>query len=166
MGRRLLLTALVLAGVLAVAAYRPRDPWDAPTGPRPWLTADDVVTLQLEALRRNGELRNDRGIRIALRFASPSTREHLGADTFAARLRQPYFRAILQHRSASIVARAERDGRAAFRVRLDRRNKAEAPTVFLFLLSRRYLPDCNGCWVTDLVHPWPTGVQRRTGIDV
>ncbi len=153
--------------LLVVVAYAAGDPPAEPLRPDPGLAAGDVVRIQVEALGRNGTLDDDEGIRIAFRFASPDNRASTGPlHRFIDLLKDRSYRDMLDHRSAEYHELVLDEERAAQRVTLVTLDYREVD--FVFFLSRRDLPDCEGCWMTDAVHREgggpPPGAGRRIGV--
>ncbi|MGI9335862.1 MAG: DUF4864 domain-containing protein [Gammaproteobacteria bacterium] len=137
----ILLGAVMLAGVTH-GAYAQAEPVPAPS-----LGPQDVVRIQLEALRKNDE--HDSGIGVAFRFASPANKRSTGPlPRFARMIRNGPYAVMLEFRSAAYEKVQVVDDRARQRVTLVGANGAFG---FDFFLSRQREGDCQGCWMTDAV---------------
>lgn len=116
--------------------------------PRPDLSPEDVVTIQLEALRHNDSPSRDAGIATTFRFASPANRVATGPlDNFAELVKASAYRAMINHR------RVERgpmhvEGEDA-RQRVVVYSATGARVAYLFVLSRQHGGAYDGCWMTD-----------------
>jgi hypothetical protein len=119
------------------------------------LTYDDVVRIQLDALKNNDEF--DTGIVTAFNFASPRNRLNYaprrGGDEsdmlrrFSRMLHSPHFRFILNHVSAELSAEFATEDEAWQYVTLKSRDGEEV--VLLFLLRRQSETPFEGCWMTE-----------------
>ena len=113
--------------------------------PDPDLSPRDVVRLQLDALRRNGQLGHDRGIATAFRFASPTNRAITGPlERFVEMLKNPLYRPMLDHASAEFGP-VQDDGDVA-RVQVVLFGRMGEVAAYDFTLSRDEETDC---WLTD-----------------
>ncbi|GAB4422718.1 MAG: hypothetical protein Kow0031_00710 [Anaerolineae bacterium] len=129
--------------------------------PGPELSPAEVVKIQVEALQQNDD--EDNGIEVTFRFASPANKQATGPlFRFKEMVKNPTYRAMLNHKLAEYEAVVVDGDSATQRVTIIRQN-GEA-TVFLFSLSRQTLPDCDGCWMTDSVSLVPTRKQQLQGI--
>ena len=88
----LLLAATLLASAPAASA----DPLAEDLVPDPALTPEQVVRIQLEALRNNDA--GDRGIAVAFRFASPGNRQNTGP---LPRFKKRHLAALLKQQTGS-----------------------------------------------------------------
>ena len=115
--------------------------------PDPTLTPDEVVRIQLEALRDNNE--TDHGIAVCFRFASPSNQSNTGpVDRFGEMLKVGPYRLMLEYHDAEYAEVEIRENRARQLVTL----KGTSETVtYAFYLSRQTHQACDGCWMTDAV---------------
>ncbi len=113
--------------------------------PAPDLTPDEVVRIQLQALRRNDA--ENRGIAVAFRFASPANKASTGPlSRFIHMIKAGPYRMMLEYEHAS-YASLEVDGdRAAQKVTLVGH---EDVVTFVFLLERQGGALCQGCWMTE-----------------
>jgi hypothetical protein len=116
--------------------------------PIPELSPDQVVKIQLKALRENDRLGEDSGIEGAYNFASPANREFTGPlERFARMVRNPLYSPMLNHKSARFEPVRIFGDQAEQRVTLIDANGQEA--VYLFQLSRQFDNGYMGCWMTD-----------------
>ncbi len=115
--------------------------------PSPELSPRQVVRIQLEALRRNGELGDDVGIAITFRFASEANRRATGPlAKFARMLRNPLYLPMLDH-SSTAIGPTHVDGRVA-RLQVVLFGRAGEVAAYDFTLCRDERTDC---WMTDAV---------------
>lgn len=135
-------------GEREAAANRTSAVSGAGLAPRPDLSPEDVVSIQLEALRHNDSPSRDAGIATTFRFASPANRVAAGPlDNFADLVKTSAYRAMINHR------RVERgpmhvDGDDA-RQRVVVYSATGARVPYMFFLSRQHGGPCDGCWMTD-----------------
>lgn len=143
-GRMSAVAALIVA-VLAGCRSAPV-PQAAGPEPSPRFSPADVVRIQVDALKENGE--GDQGIEIVFRFASPANRSVTGPlPRFAAMIRSPLYQPMVNHLAARYddvevsgelarqqVAIATRDGWVV---------------VYVFLLRRQTEGAYAGCWMTE-----------------
>jgi hypothetical protein len=122
--------------------------------PNSKFTPEQVIKIQLDALRRNDQPTPDSGIRIAFRFASPTNREATGPiERFIPLVKSPLYIPLLNHRRA-VQGKLRMDGNAAQQsVTITDRNGRTA--IYLFTLSKQREAPYADCWMTD-------GVERRT----
>lgn len=136
---------LILAGTAgAVAAAGPE--------PSPALSPEEVVRIQMNALKTNGTDGTDDGIAITFRFASPRNKAMTGPlERFAAMIRNPLYEPMLNHRRAQFE-NLRVSGDAA---RIDVIVEAAGGDLvgYRFTLSRQHGNDYEGDWMTD-------GVER------
>lgn len=124
---------------------------DLPHGPQPHLSPEQVVQIQLWALRANDE--DDSGIVRAFQFASPANQSVTGpVERFAAMIHRDFpvmlgyemfelGRLVVRgHEARQAVAIFSPDGTAS---------------LFIFVLSRQVDGPCRGCWMTESVTPVP-----------
>ena len=142
---RAALLALLLAGA---AGAGPADVPDTPQ-PDPALSPQEVVRIQLEALKANDAA--DNGIAVAFRFASPDNRRQTGPlPRFARMIKDGPYALMLRYREASFAPVRIVEGRAAQRVTLVARGVA--PVTYVFYLSRQEGEGpYRDCWMTDAV---------------
>lgn len=117
--------------------------------PSPSLSPEEVVRIQVEALRQNDEPYDDAGIEAAFRFASPSNRRATGPlPRFAEMIRRGYADMLGFERAEYGPMRVEGD-RASQWVTLVQPDGLR--TEYVFGLSRQEGGACDGCWMTDAV---------------
>lgn len=120
----------------------------AEPAPDPRLTADSVVGIVLDALRRNDEPTRDRGIAVTFTFASPTNRAAVGTlDRFGDLVRDDTYRPLLNHRHA-VRGPVKLDGERAS-VRVVVYSATGEGAVYTFTLSRQPEGAYKGCWMTD-----------------
>jgi len=113
--------------------------------PDPDFSPGEVVRIQLDALRRNGELGLDRGIAAVFRFASPANQAVTGPlDRFIGMLKNPLYRPMLDHSSAQFGP-VQIENEVA-RVQVVLFGRLGEVAAYDFTLSRD--PDTS-CWLTD-----------------
>jgi hypothetical protein len=113
--------------------------------PNPDLSPLEVVRLQLDALRRNGELGDDEGIATAFRFASSANRAVTGPlDRFARMLKNSLYKPMLDHASARFGP-VQDDGEVA-RLQVVLFGRMGEVAAYDFTLSR---DEETACWLTD-----------------
>jgi tetratricopeptide (TPR) repeat protein len=114
--------------------------------PSPELLPEDVVKIQLNALKHNDE--KNHGIAIAYRFASPENRLHTGPlERFIRMLHNPLYAPMLNYDTEELGAMKKDEQRAEQKVMLiDKNGRAY---TYLFLLSKQQEGDYQGCWMTD-----------------
>lgn len=131
------------------------DPLSEALMPSPALSPEDVVRIQLEALRRN-DLQN-RGIAVAFRFASPANRANTGPlERFVSMIRNGPYALMLRFRAASYGPVESRGFRARQRVTLA---DAGRSVTYWFYLSRQSEEPYIDCWMTDAVYVEPFAGQ-------
>ena len=149
-----MLAAVALALFVEGAARGAEDPLSDALVPRPGLSPGEVIRIQLEALRHNDE--QDRGIKVAFRFASPANREQTGPlPRFVRMIRQGPYALMLDFREASYGTVEVREEVARQRVTL---TGARSRVSYWFYLSRQSKAPFAGCWMTDAVF-----VERVSG---
>lgn len=137
--------------LIACGANDQRSLWRS-ASPSLDLGPEEVVAIQVEALRNND--REDRGIRVAFRFASPENRRSTGPiERFAHGIKNGPYRVMLGAQGVS-YGLPEVSGRRAFqRVTLFGKS---ASATYVFVLSQQDAGDCIDCWMTDAVLVEPT----------
>jgi len=94
-------------------------PDDPSPSPRPGLGPEDVVWIQLDALRDNDKKGKDSGIAVVFRFASPANQRVTGPlDHFTEIVKGPAYRPMLGHRVAGVGPMIVADDEALQRVTL------------------------------------------------
>ncbi|MFB6249820.1 MAG: DUF4864 domain-containing protein [Salinibacter sp.] len=136
----------------------PRPPMSAPADtlpePSPDLSAKEVVRLQVDALGRNDEPREDAGIEAAFNFASPDNKRVTGPlRRFKTLFDTPAYGPMIDHQGATYSEAEVEDGTARIGVILQ--TESEGRVGYLFRLSRQSSPPHEGCWMTDAVRRVP-----------
>ncbi len=120
------------------------------TEPDPSLSPQDVVRIQIEALRNNDIPYEDRGIEVTFNFASPANKRMTGPlELFKVMVRNPIYGPMINHRSAEYKnVRVEGDF-AQIDVVLN--SKEGEYLGYRFILSRQHGNQYEGSWMTDAV---------------
>lgn len=123
------------------------------------LTPEQVVQIQLEALRLNDS--QNRGIEVAFRFASPDNKQHTGPlPRFISMLHERPYSLMLGYENVAYDPMEIVEDYARQRVTLI---SAGVIVAYEFYLSRQTSGDCLGCWLTDaVVAKPPTGLQVQS----
>lgn len=125
--------------------------------PKPGLSPDQVVQIQLNALRHNDE--RNRGIEVAFRFASPGNKLQTGPlPRFISMIRQGPYRLMLAYDNVSYHTVEVVEDMARQRVTLIGAGRV---VDYEFYLSRQAEGECAGCWMTDAVI-----IRRTAGLQV
>lgn len=112
------------------------------------LSPEQVITIQLEALRHNDTPTKDSGIATAFAFASPGNREATGPlARFVELVKSPQYKPMLNYRSVERDAITNHEGVAHQRVTIIDAQGNRA--VFVFIVSRHADGACKDCWLTD-----------------
>jgi len=120
------------------------------TEPDPSLTPEQVIAIQLDALKSNRDLSGDRGIAITFNFASPANRRMTGPlPRFIEMVRNPLY-AIMLNFERYEAAKVELDGDVA-RQRVTLIDAKGNRFLFLFVLSKQKEAPYKDCWMTDVV---------------
>ena len=169
---RTLLSLLMIAVAIAAAAgpdgasarpaatppTAPRPPMSASADtlpePSPELSAKEVVRLQVDALGRNDEPREDAGIEAAFNFASPDNKRVTGPlRRFRTLFDTPAYGPMIDHQGATYSEAEVEDGTARIGVILQ--TESEGRVGYLFRLSLQSSPPHEDCWMTDAVQRVP-----------
>lgn len=120
--------------------------------PNPALTAEDVVRIQMGALRHNDVPKPDAGIEVTFRFASPRNKAMTGPlPRFAAMVRGPIYLPMINHRRASFENMKITGDDAEIDVIVEAQ---DGKTIgYRFSLTRQHGNDYDGSWMTDSVAP-------------
>ena len=122
--------------------------WADDPYPNPTLSAEEVVKIQLDALQNNDIMPDNRGIRIAFRFASPANKNATGPlERFIALVKNPLYKSLIGFEHATLEDMRFAGNLAQQRVVLHMRGGKDA--AFVFTLSRQREGDEKGCWMTD-----------------
>ena len=164
----LLLVCLTLAAAPATAPSSAAAPAAPPSSvppsndmthssPSPDLTPEQVVHIQLEALRRNDQPSPDAGIAVVFKFASPENQRQTGPlEKFTRMVKGPEYGLMVNHRSSQ-VSEVEIDpvsGEAKQLVKITAASGEVA--LYVFILSRQTDGAFKDCWMTDgviRIHP-------------
>lgn len=131
--------------------------------PNPKLTPEQVVNIQLKALKNNDTPTKDSGIATAFEFASPGNRESTGPlERFILLVKNPLYQPMLNHRSSEIQALKTSDEEGAWKVTLIGALGERA--VFVFTLSKQQDGPFKDCWMTDGVERVPGPPQEKDQI--
>jgi len=124
--------------------------------PSATLTPEQVVQIQLKALRLNDSL--NRGIEVAFRFASPDNKLHTGPlPRFISMMNERPYSLMLDYENVAYDPVEIVDDFARQRVTLISSGMIVA---YEFYLSRQRTGNCLGCWLTDaVIAKPPTGLQ-------
>ncbi len=138
--------------VLLVVIAAPVGATDLPqTQPDPSLSPQDVVSIQIEALRNNDTPYEDRGIEVTFEFASPTNKRMTGPlERFKAMVRNPVYGPMINHRSAEYEnVRVEGD---FAQVDAILRTTDGQYLGYRFMLSRQHGNEYEGSWMSDAVY--------------
>lgn len=115
--------------------------------PRPELSPDEVIRIQLDALRVNDK-ETDEGIATAFNFASPGNKVYTGPlSRFKQIVRNPVYNVMLNHKRAEYDPVLVMGNIAQQRVLIV---GAESQTViYTFTLSLQREAKYRDCWMTD-----------------
>jgi len=116
--------------------------------PTPSLPPDRVVEIQLQALQNNDEPREDAGIEQTWAFAHPANRAVTGPlERFAAMVRNPAYRMLVNHREHATTRVAVTADRAMFAVKVV--PVSGDPVFYQWQLAKAP----SGAWMTIAVSP-------------
>ncbi len=121
------------------------------TEPDPSLSPQDVVSIQIEALRNNDTPYEDRGIEVTFNFASPTNKRMTGPlERFKVMVRNPVYGPMINHRGAEYEnVRVEGD---FAQVDVILQSKDGQYLGYRFMLSRQHGNEYEGSWMTDAVY--------------
>ncbi len=123
------------------------------TEPDPSLSPQDVVSIQIEALRNNDIPYADRGIEVTFNFASPANKRVTGPlERFKVMVRNPNYGPMINHRSARYENLMVEGDFARMDVILN--SKKGDYLGYRFILSRQHGNEYEGSWMTDAVIPF------------
>lgn len=139
--------------ISAAVAQGQDDPLSDGPRPSPGLSPEQVVRVQLEALRRNNA--DDLGIAVAFRFASPDNKRSTGPlPRFARMIKDGPYALMLSYLDASFAPVRVKGDEAAQQVVLI---GADEAVTYIFYLSRQIREGpLKNCWMTDAVAIAPT----------
>jgi len=125
----------------------------AVTAPTPRLSPQQVVAIQLQALRHSAS--PGKGIEVCYRFASPANKASTGPlPRFTEMIETGAYSLMLNYRQAAYETMEVLGAAARQRVTLYGDGQA---TVFTFYLSRQEDAACPNCWMTEAVTAQPAG---------
>ncbi len=135
---------LVVLAAPVVADHLPQ------TEPDPSLSPQDVVSIQIEALRHNDTPYVNRGIEVTFNFASPANKRLTGPlERFEEMVQNPTYGPMINHRDASYENLVVEGDFAKIDVILT--SKDGEYLGYRFILSRQYGNRYEGSWMTDAV---------------
>jgi hypothetical protein len=141
-------TALAILAVLFAAPAQALDI----QRPDSTLSAKEVVSIQLKALKNNDDPRKDAGIKQTYALAHPQNKALTGPlPKFTQMLEGPLYRMMLNHRAHSIEEVAQGDGRAVFGVTIV--DAAGDVYKFRWTVQKIDAGDYVGAWATVAVSP-------------
>jgi hypothetical protein len=128
--------------------------------PAPRLTPDEVVRLQVGALRAFGD--DASAINQCYVLASPANRAYTGPlNRFIAMVRSPTFGTLVSQTSTLVGQPVIRGGQATVLVTV--LDPSRTPHVFRFFLSKQTDRHYLDCWMTDAVIPVHGPTQPGSG---
>lgn len=147
------LIALALLPPAAVRADEPERP--APPTPNAERSAEEVVTLQLDALVMAADPQDERGMPTVWRFASPSNQTATGPfENFDHMVRAGY-PALVGHADHELVAQQDIENAETptkqFLIKVV--DPAGVAHLFVWAVSRQADGEFEDCWMTDGVAP-------------
>ena len=122
------------------------------TTPHPSLSPLDVVKIIMNALQKNEEPSNNRGIRVTFKFASPANKKVTGpVERFVKMVTGPVYGKMVDHLGA-VYEKIKIKGNSAS---IDVIIKASSSRFvgFRFLLTKQRDNEFDGTWMTDSVIP-------------
>ena len=120
------------------------------TEPNPSLSPQDIVRIQIEALRDNDTPYENRGIEVTFNFASPANKRMTGPlEHFKVMVRNPIYGPMIDHRTAKFENLTV-EGESA-RVDVILQSKEGEYLGYRFILSRQHGNRYEGSWMTDAV---------------
>ena len=152
----------VISGVAAIAllltsiqakepAPDPNSVERSPVKPKPALSPEQVVLIQLNAMASNDVPTKDAGIALVYNFASPANRAQTGPLSRFKRMIHGGYQVMLNHTKAQLGKLQYEDSHAAVNVFLVTSDGRRVG--FRFFLSKQTEGDHRGCWMTDAVIP-------------
>ena len=144
---RAVLSAVALLLVMAAPS------WAADVRrPDPALSPAEVVAIQLDALQANDTPEPDAGIARAWAFAHPDNKRVTGPlPRFAAMIKGPQYRMLLNHRSHAIEEVARTDDEAVFAVTVT--GRTGAVVGYRWSVAKVAEGEDAGAWMTTAVSP-------------
>ncbi len=124
--------------------------------PSPVLTPEQVVRIQLEALRNNGP--NGKGFEVCYRFASPSNKAYTGPlPRFVQMIENSAYSLMLTYLEAAYEPVEVVGGAARQSVTLY--GDGRATTFTFYLALQDVATNCPQCWMTEAVMAKPAPGQ-------
>ena len=122
--------------------------------PNPDFSAEEVLRIQLDALRENDQPNSDAGISTTFAFTSPENRRATGPlAKFKTLFTNPGYSALINHRSA-LYSKPLPVSREDVHIQLVLIISAEyGNQVYHWLLSKQSEGEYKDCWMTDGVAP-------------
>lgn len=118
--------------------------------PSPVRLPNDVIQLQMEALRNNSTVYPDAGIEVAYLFTSPEGKARFQSlDEFAELYHGPVYNDLLGHKATWFGPVEVVNGMAHVPVMI--RTASEEEAGYIFVLSRQADGEMKDCWLTDRV---------------
>jgi hypothetical protein len=115
--------------------------------PRPDLSPDEVIRIQLDALRDNDKS-TDEGIATAFNFASPGNKVYTGPlSRFKQIVRNPVYNVMINHKRAVYESVVVSGNVAQQRVLIV--GEESQTVIYTFTLSRQREARYRDCWMTD-----------------
>ena len=125
-------------------------------------SAEEAVQIQLAALKNNDYPKEDAGIAVAYRFASPSNKSITGPlEHFTAMVSGGPYRYLLNHTSVRIGEPDQDESNARVPIIVTSTDGQEIG--YVFVMSKQDDKDCK-CWMTDSVVPIQSRETQSTPI--
>lgn len=132
--------------------------WADEVQPDPALTPERVVEIQLDALQKNDEPRPDAGIERTWAFAHPDNKRVTGPlERFAAMIKSPGYRALVNHRKHVIESVSRSADSAVFMITVI--PETGAVVAYQWKLEKVRDGSHVGAWMTVMVSPPIRGGQ-------
>ena len=126
--------------------------------PSPSLSPDEVVKIQVAALRWNDA--SNSGIELTFRFASPENRSTTGPlERFIHMVRSSPYDRLINHKRVSYGPLRISDDEASQEVTVE--DLLGEKTTYLWILGRQDNGKYADCWMTDAVLPLTRPKSRR-----
>lgn len=123
------------------------------TEPDPSLSPQDVVSIQMDALRNNDTPYENRGIEVTFNFASPANKRMTGPlERFTKMVRNPIYAPMINHQTAR-YGKLIIEGDIA-RIDVILVSEDGVYVGYRFTLSRQHGNEYEGSWMTDAVVPF------------
>lgn len=120
--------------------------------PMPHLGPQEVVDIQLNAMKNNDQPYENYGIEVAFRFASPANKEITGPlSKFIRLVQNDVYQSLLNFKQYGLDDVDIRGNKAIQKVTLI--DADDQPAVYYFKLSRQQTEPFVDCWMTDGVVP-------------